>query len=154
MGQYHIIVNIDKNEFLDPVKFGDDQKILAFGQSRNGTLLALTALLAESNGRGGGDICSDDPLIGSWAGDRIMISGDYADTQPFLTDREIKSYRKKAIKEALAEGDTRYVKNLETNEINLYMICSMKGSRFKNISNKIRKVLKEADVEIGEPEKY
>ena len=36
-------------------------------------------MLAEGNGRGGGDLHSDNYLIGSWAGDEVYISGDYAD---------------------------------------------------------------------------
>lgn len=47
-----------------------------------GTLTALTILLASANGRGGGDLRleEDHPLeeiVGSWAGDRIAIIGDY-----------------------------------------------------------------------------
>jgi hypothetical protein len=36
-------------------------------------------LLANSNGRGGGDLCSENPIVGSWAGDRIVVAGDYAE---------------------------------------------------------------------------
>jgi hypothetical protein len=42
-------------------------------------MLGLAILLADSNNRGGGDLRSDDPIIGSWAGDRITITGDYGD---------------------------------------------------------------------------
>ena len=42
------------------------------------TSTALFLLLANSNGRGGGDV-EEHYLIGSWAGDRIVIQGDYAD---------------------------------------------------------------------------
>lgn len=79
MGQYYIVVNLDKKQYLHPHKFGDGLKLREFGQSGFGTMYALAALLADGNGRGGGDIPSDDPLIGSWAGDRIVITGDYAD---------------------------------------------------------------------------
>lgn len=47
-------------------------------------MLGLAYLLADGNGRGGGDIYSretDKPrhFSGSWAGDRIVVTGDYAD---------------------------------------------------------------------------
>ena len=82
MGQYHLIANLDKREFLNPHQFGDGIKLMEFGQSSGGTLTGLTILLAASNGRGGGDFF--DPGIrenprppGCWAGDRIAIIGDY-----------------------------------------------------------------------------
>src|SRR3972149_6463998 len=81
MGQYYKIVNLDKKEYLHPHKFGDGLKLLEFGCSSQGTLTALTLLLAKGNGRGGGDYPSNNPLIGSWAGDRIVIVGDYYDDE-------------------------------------------------------------------------
>lgn len=39
---------------------------------------ALFLLLANSNGRGGGD-AQPHPLVGSWAGDKIVVQGDYAE---------------------------------------------------------------------------
>lgn len=81
MGQYHLIVNLDKREFLYPHEFGDGFKLMEFGQSAGGTLTALTILLAASNGRGGGDFQDTTTSLehrpGCWAGDRIAIIGDY-----------------------------------------------------------------------------
>ena len=79
MGQYYLIVNIDKRQYLNPHKCGDGLKLLEFASGSCGTLAALAILLADGNGRGGGDLHSDNPVIGSWAGDRIAIAGDYAD---------------------------------------------------------------------------
>jgi len=79
MGQYHIIVNLDKEEFLHPHKFGDGLKLMEFGSSGDGIMLGLAVLLAEDNGLGGGDLRSDNPIIGSWANNRIVIAGDYGD---------------------------------------------------------------------------
>jgi len=42
-------------------------------------MAGLAVLLADGNGRGGGDLRSENPIIGSWAGDRVVIAGDYAD---------------------------------------------------------------------------
>lgn len=78
MGQYHKIVNLDKKCLISPPDFTDGMKLGEF--SGGGlTMVALTALLAISNGRGGGDFQDefDSSLIGSWAGDRIAIVGDY-----------------------------------------------------------------------------
>lgn len=75
MGQYHKIANLDKKQLLNPHRFGVGIKLLEFSESRVST--ALCALLAVSNNRGGGDIYSNDPLLGSWGGDRIAIIGDY-----------------------------------------------------------------------------
>ncbi len=83
MGQYHYVVNLDKRQFLMPHRFGDGLKLLEFASSSYGTLAALALVLAASTdggqGRGGGDPHEPHPLIGSWAGDRLAIVGDYAE---------------------------------------------------------------------------
>jgi hypothetical protein len=81
MGQYHIIVNLDKEEFIHPHKFGDGLKLMEFGSSGDGTMLGLAVLLAEDNGKGGGDLRSENPIIGSWANNKIVITGDYGDAK-------------------------------------------------------------------------
>jgi hypothetical protein len=86
MGQYYLIVNLDKKEIIDPHKFGDGAKLLEFGNSSSGTMCGLAILLADGNNRGGGDLHSDNPIIGSWSGNRVVITGDYADTGKFLID--------------------------------------------------------------------
>jgi len=56
---------------------------MEFGASGDGTMLALAVLLVNSNGRGGGDFNPEhskaDEFVGRWAGDQIVIAGDYAD---------------------------------------------------------------------------
>jgi len=81
MGQYHKVVNLDKKEVLNPHRMGVGIKLLEFSESRVTT--ALCALLAVSNGRGGGDLGNpnDSSIVGSWAGDRIAIIGDYWDQE-------------------------------------------------------------------------
>ena len=81
MGQYYKVVNLDKKEWLHPHKFNDGMKLLEFGCSADGTMTGLAILLAEGNGRGGGDLYSENPIIGSWSRDRIAIVGDYADDE-------------------------------------------------------------------------
>lgn len=84
MGQYYLTVNLDKRQYLHPHRFGDGLKLLEFGSSGDGTMTGLAILLAEGNGRGGGDLRSGHPIIGSWAGDRIVIAGDYSDPLKYL----------------------------------------------------------------------
>jgi len=123
MGQYYYAINIDKKQYLHPHKCGDGLKLLEFGLSSCGTMACLAILLADGNGRGGGDLmgpkceaCNGTgyelrkdgkprqskgmpvfckfckgtrhmpppEIVGSWAGDRIVIAGDYADDGKFL----------------------------------------------------------------------
>lgn len=104
MGQYHLIANVTKKEYISGHHFGDGIKLLEFGSSGNGTMFGLAVLLAASNkgqARGGGDlhpwiaghgawdnerVVPGDPayadllmnhVVGRWAGDKIAIIGDY-----------------------------------------------------------------------------
>lgn len=92
MGQYYLVVNIDKKEYLDPHCCGDGLKLLEFGCSANGTLTALAILLADGNSRGGGDLQTKNPTVGTWAGDRIVVAGDYADEGRFVSDQKRNLY--------------------------------------------------------------
>ena len=101
MGQYHLVVNLDKQQYLHPCRLGDGQKLLEFSDG-GATLTALAILLAKNNGRGNGDLWVASPdaplerwerkgfkrvrthhahLAGSWGGDRIVIAGDYGDKE-------------------------------------------------------------------------
>jgi hypothetical protein len=71
---------------------GDGMKIMEFGLSGMGTMAGLAILLADGNGQGGGDI-NEDPvsgIVGRWAGDRIVIAGDYADEGKFIKENDLK----------------------------------------------------------------
>ncbi len=122
MGQYYLTVNLDKKEFLYPHKFNDGLKLVEFGSSGSGTMFGLAALLAEGNGRGGGDLHSESKLIGSWAGDRIVVVGDYADEGKFLTKEQIEKFKSEN----------------EDSEPNLYIYAN---KYFKDISEDIIFVL-------------
>jgi hypothetical protein len=111
MGQYHLVVNLDRGEYLNPHHLGDGLKLMEFGCGGR-TMTALAVLLAVDNGRGLGDlhaVAPDTPIekwesgfikssggwtsggglfrertiqarhIGAWAGQRIVIAGDYGD---------------------------------------------------------------------------
>lgn len=73
MGQYHKVFNIDAMQKLYPRAAGDNMKLTEFGNSAYGTLSALALLLAKGSG-----------YQGPWAGQRIVVSGDYADEGRFV----------------------------------------------------------------------
>lgn len=77
MGQYFKLVNLDKQEVINPWEIGGVAKFwewLANPQAR-----VLVWLLRQSSESGGGDI--DDwgefTTLGRWAGDRVTLVGDY-----------------------------------------------------------------------------
>ena len=86
MGQYYKIVNIKKKQYISPYIFGDGSKLMEFSMSANGVLAGLAILLADGNGRGGGDLHSENDIVGSWAGDNIVVAGDYADAGKFVKE--------------------------------------------------------------------
>jgi hypothetical protein len=122
MGQYHYVVNLDKQEYLHPHKLGDGLKLAEFGASSQGTMMCLAVLLADSCGRGSGDFRVSGDLVGSWAGDRIVITGDYGDAGKFY---------------GVVDGGAP--------DENLFDVV---GSRFKDISNDIRAIV-EGDIPLG-----
>jgi len=75
MGQYHTLYNVDKKQKVDGL---DGYKLLEIVGHPKSTATALFLLVANSNGRGGGDV-ENHPLIGYWAGDRVVVQGDYAE---------------------------------------------------------------------------
>lgn len=75
MGQYRLVVNLDKKQYIHPHRLGDGAKLMELST----TATALCVLLADANGQGGGDCRSNHKVIGSWAGDRVVVTGDYAD---------------------------------------------------------------------------
>lgn len=77
MGQYHKLYNLDKKQYVHPHRIGNGLKLLEQVGFARSTSTALFLLVANSNGRGGGD-AKPHPLIGTWAGDRVLVQGDYA----------------------------------------------------------------------------
>ena len=92
MGQYYKIVNIKKKQYITPHTFGDGAKLMEFSMSASGVLAGLAILLADGNGRGGGDLHSENDIVGSWAGDNIVVAGDYADAGKFVKEADRNLY--------------------------------------------------------------
>ncbi|CAM1340937.1 hypothetical protein [Tenacibaculum amylolyticum] len=84
MGQYFKIVNVSKKQFIDIGDLGENNKLGFIGKGLNG--IVLGRLLTSSGKVWGndfykvfGDPNSDKIYIGVWAGDKIVIAGDYDD---------------------------------------------------------------------------
>jgi hypothetical protein len=94
MGQYHKVYNIDKKVMINAHGINNGLKLVEQIGHDHSTSTALFLLLANSNGRGGGDV-EDHYLIGSWAGDRIVIQGDYSEPsdQGYISESELEGYR-------------------------------------------------------------
>ena len=93
MGQYHTVYNIDKKEYIHAHRIDNGAKLMEQVGWRRSTSTALFLLLANSNGRGGGDARPHE-LIGRWAGDRILVQGDYAapGDPAYLSDRRVAKF--------------------------------------------------------------
>ena len=78
MGQYHHPVCIEAEEGLDPHGMDCGLKEGEQGFSRPSTVNAMVALVCARGGNMPAD-CSQSPLIGRWAGKRVLVQGDYAE---------------------------------------------------------------------------
>lgn len=80
MGQYYVVVNKTKKEYLNPHVFGDGVKAWEI-VANHSTVQALGILLIRSDEGGGGDLQEqreDNPqIVGRWADDQLVIIGDY-----------------------------------------------------------------------------
>lgn len=163
MGQYYIAVNLDKKQILIPHACGDGAKLLEFALSSCGLMACMAILLADGNGRGGGDLfgakcpkCeghgvhyrkNGEPrrdreghikmcktckavgrlpapaIVGSWAGDRVVICGDYGDQGKFVP-----------------KGPHR-VDDETGEERNLYGLVTREDSGFKDVTREAMRAL-------------
>ena len=83
IGQYHILVNLSKQEFASPHQIGLGLKMreqIGDFAGSMGDLLYL--LVACSHARGGGDVHDEKhrlgDVLGRWTGDKIAVVGDYS----------------------------------------------------------------------------
>ncbi len=142
MDQYHLIVNLEKRQFLEPHAFGDDPKLLEFGNDSQGTMTALAVLLARDNGLAHGDLrlpenTPDRDLIGAWAGDRIAIVGDYGSSDG-VSEADVAAFFQTALGATFASrrpGETP----------NLYAVAQ---AVFENPSDRVIRLLQLGMVEM------
>ena len=78
MGQYHTPVCIEAEEGLSASCLGCGLKEAEQGFTRPSTPNAIVAIVCARGGNMPAD-CSQSPLIGRWAGKRVLIQGDYAE---------------------------------------------------------------------------
>jgi hypothetical protein len=83
VGQYYKIVNLDKKQYITFSVFGNGPKFHEFAHSEAGMMTALAVLLVDGHKGGSGDLCTKSAVAGSWAGDRIVVAGDYAEPDRF-----------------------------------------------------------------------
>ena len=93
MGQYFKVVNLTKKQVIKPLSFGSGSKLMEFSSDGMSIMQGLAILLADGNGRGGGDLRSENPIVGSWAGDSIVVAGDYADEGKFVENKDLNLYQ-------------------------------------------------------------
>ena len=123
-----MVVNVSKGQYMKPHIFRNGAKLMEFAMAGEGIMAALAVLLASGNGRGGGDLRCSSNLIGSWAGDRIVIAGDYDDYGLFVAEF------------ATAVGLEVSVEDL--NKTSLYSFATDHG---RDVSDEIRQALSDAD---------
>lgn len=92
MGQYFLVANIDKQQYLYAHKFWDGLKLGEFGPSGSGTMAGLAYLLADNSG------------LGDWVGDRIVICGDYGPPGEHIKPAWLRRWRREQPK--YGEGHT------------------------------------------------
>jgi hypothetical protein len=142
MGQYYLVCNVDRREYLHPHHFGDGLKLMEFGSSGCGTMLGLAVLLADGNNRGGGDLRSNHRVIGSWRGDRIVVAGDYADAKHFVPeDLREEAYRKELADQLGRDGvSEEQAEDYARGNMNLFHVAE---HCFKNVSGRVLSALAE-----------
>ena len=80
MGQYHKLINLTKKEYVNPHKIGLGAKHLeGIGfEGSMGDVMYLLSIAQGNERRGGGDV-EGHRYIGRWAGDKVVVVGDYYD---------------------------------------------------------------------------
>ncbi len=156
MGQYFMIVNIDKREYVHPHRI--DAGLKFWEICANNSARVVPFLLRQSSEGGGGDAndwhtpkplgMADDPATsntcGRWAGDRIAITGDYHENCYEITREEAIAYGYNAERLGEVTNPNGMIR------CNLYTFCQI---RFKDISEWVvrdfNKFIGEADMQVA-----
>lgn len=99
MGQYFKIVNVDKKEVVDPFELWEGSKFWELCANNIGRLLVY--LLRKSSETGGGDVNNPEELefCGRWAGDRIVVVGDYDESKLYFIAEKFRDISIEAARE-------------------------------------------------------
>ena len=82
MGQYHLLVNSDKKEYVNPRDLGFGAKQLEHVGFIGDLPLVQYWLTSSSSGKGMGDFSRTEnnaAILGRWSGDRVFVLGDYTE---------------------------------------------------------------------------
>lgn len=72
---HRYVINTDTKEFVDTRKVPlTEVYVDKKGKAWPFTIHPLPILTCEGNGRGGGDLHKEDPLVGAWARNRVTVS--------------------------------------------------------------------------------
>ena len=139
MGQYWTMKNLDKRQYLNTHAFGSGLKYLE--QWFSGCLYtALMVLLTDlsSLGCGCGDFCLNEasselkqfiePVLGLWAGDRVVFSGDYTTVEEY--------------EEADQEGNASFEDISEKTALAIWtmLACDMISNQAKHTERQLKQV--------------
>ena len=84
MGQYFIVANTTKKEYLHPHYFGQGLKFAEFPSDGVGVMTALAHLLGQSTDHSG--MMYNPEITGQWIGDHVVIVGDYDESSTIYRD--------------------------------------------------------------------
>ena len=73
MGQYFVIANLDKKEFINPHRIMYETEL--WENAVNKMAAVFPFLLRASSGSSAGDVLCRSVHFGRWAGDRILVVG-------------------------------------------------------------------------------
>ena len=79
MGQYHILANLSNGEYVHPHSLGMGLKQYEHTLFKGDLAHAMYLLTMTSPMRGGGDWQGFEGISGRWAGDIVVILGDYTE---------------------------------------------------------------------------
>jgi len=96
MGQYHVLVNLDKKEIVNPDEIGLGVKQWEqFGDFAGSLADAMYLLCMTSPARGGGDL-PRTAISGRWTGDRVVVLGDYTEDKDLPNEPDARNLYQKA----------------------------------------------------------
>lgn len=153
MGQYWVLVNFDKKEFVHPHVVGAGLKIGEQVCTPWGTGAAQLILTAcERQMRGGGDLDLEFPgakdVVGRWAGDRVAYIGDYAEPEDLAVENQSIAYfmtYNKEERKTIVEHWLKIAKESDNPKAKAAFFSKAdrlaKAPFFKDISRKVAKVI-------------